>query len=38
MRGNNNFDDLLRTLIGQIKIEAACEVTPTMQEVFIDLV
>lgn len=38
LRGENNFDDLLKTLIGQIKIEAVWEVTPSMQEVFIDLV
>ncbi len=38
MRGDNNFDDLLKVLIGQIKIEAAWEVLPSMQEIFIDLV
>jgi len=35
MRGENNFHDLLSTLIGQIEIEAAWEVLPSMQEVFI---
>ena len=35
MRGENNFQDLLQVLIGQIKIEAAWEVLPSMQEVFI---
>ncbi len=38
MRGDNQFEDLLRVLIGQVKIEAAWEVLPTMQDVFIDLV
>jgi ABC-2 type transport system ATP-binding protein len=38
MRGDNNFEDLLRTLLGQVKIEAAWEVLPSMQDVFIDLV
>ncbi len=38
MRGDNSFDDLLKVLIGQIKIEAAWEVLPSMQEIFIDLV
>ena len=38
MRGENKFDDLLRTLVGQVNLEAAWEVTPSMQEVFIDLV
>lgn len=38
MRGQNTFDDLLKALIGQIKIEAAWEVLPSMQEIFIDLV
>jgi ABC-2 type transport system ATP-binding protein len=38
MRGDNQFEDLLRVLIGQVKIEAAWEVLPSMQDVFIDLV
>ncbi|MCH2228805.1 MAG: ATP-binding cassette domain-containing protein [Crocinitomicaceae bacterium] len=38
MRGDNSFEDLLRVLIGQVQIEAAWEVLPTMQDVFIDLV
>lgn len=38
MRGENKFDDLLKVLIGQIQIEAAWEVLPSMQEIFIDLV
>ncbi len=38
MRGDNSFEDLLRALLGQIKIEAAWEVLPSMQDVFIDLV
>lgn len=35
MRGDNNFQDLLQNLLGQIQIEAAWEVLPSMQEVFI---
>lgn len=35
MRGENSFEDLLRVLIGQVKIEGAWEVLPSMQEVFI---
>ena len=38
MRNNSSFDDLLKVLIGQVKIEAAWEVLPTMQDVFIHLV
>ncbi len=38
MRNDSSFDDLLKVLIGQIKIEAAWEVLPTMQDVFINLV
>ncbi len=38
MRGENKFEDLLKVLIGQINIEAAWEVLPSMQEIFIDLV
>lgn len=35
MRGDNDFQSLLQTLIGQVKIEAAWEVLPSMQEIFI---
>lgn len=35
MRGDNNFQDLLQVLLGQIQIEAAWEVLPGMQEIFI---
>jgi ABC-2 type transport system ATP-binding protein len=35
MRVENNFQDLLQVLLGQIQIEAAWEVLPSMQEVFI---
>ncbi len=35
MRGQNKFNDLLQTLIGQIEIEAAWEVQPSMQDIFI---
>ncbi|TNE52987.1 MAG: ABC transporter ATP-binding protein [Bacteroidetes bacterium] len=38
MRGNHNFQDLLKTLIGQIEIEAAEELLPSMQDVFMELV
>jgi ABC-2 type transport system ATP-binding protein len=38
MRNDSSFDDLLKVLIGQISIEAAWEVLPTMQDVFINLV
>lgn len=38
MRGDHNFEDLLKTLIGQVKIEAAWEVMPNMQDVFLNLV
>lgn len=38
MRNESSFEDLLRVLIGQVKIEAAWEVLPSMQEVFIDIV
>ena len=38
MRGENHFDDLLKVLIGQVKMEAVWEVLPSMQQIFIDLV
>jgi ABC-2 type transport system ATP-binding protein len=38
MRYENNFQDLLKSLIGQIEIEAAWEVLPSMQDVFIELI
>lgn len=38
MRGGSTFEDLLSVLMGQVKIEAAWEALPSMQEVFIDLV
>ena len=38
MRGDNSFEDLLKILIGQVKIEAAWEVLPSMNEVFISTV
>lgn len=37
LRRDNNFDDLLKVLIGQVKIEAVWEVLPSMHDVFIDL-
>ena len=38
MRNESNFEDLLKVLMGQVKIEAAWEMLPDMQEVFISLV
>lgn len=38
MRGTSSFDDLLNVLIGQVKIEAAWEVLPSMQDIFIEAV
>ena len=38
MRYENNFQDLLKSLLGQIEIEAAWEILPSMQDIFIDLV
>ncbi len=38
LRGENTFQDLLKVLLGQIEIEAAWEVLPSMQQIFIDLV
>ncbi|HRP52703.1 MAG TPA: ATP-binding cassette domain-containing protein [Fluviicola sp.] len=38
MRGDHQFEDLLKTLMGQVRIEAAWEVFPSMNEVFIDVV
>lgn len=38
MRNESTFEDLLRVLLGQVKIEAAWEVLPGMQDVFIELV
>jgi ABC-2 type transport system ATP-binding protein len=35
MRGEANFEDLLSVLIGQVKLEAAWEVLPSMHDVFI---
>ena len=38
MRGDNNFEDLLKTILGQVKIEAAWEILPSMDEIFIQTV
>lgn len=38
MRGQNKIDDLLKALMGQIKIESVEERIPTMQEVFMNLI
>jgi ABC-2 type transport system ATP-binding protein len=35
MRGENNFEDLLKAIMGQVKIEAAWEVYPSMQDIFV---
>lgn len=37
-RGDNSFEDLLRVLIGQVKIEAANEMVPSMNSIFIESV
>ena len=38
VRGDSNFEDLLKVLLGQVQIEGVWEVIPSMQDVFIDLV
>lgn len=38
MRGESTFEDLLKVLMGQVQIEAAWEVLPSMQDVFLDIV
>ncbi|MFT5859989.1 MAG: ABC-2 type transport system ATP-binding protein [Flavobacteriaceae bacterium] len=38
MRGESTFEDLLKVLMGNVKIEAAWEMRPSMQDVFIQLV
>lgn len=38
MRGDSSFEDLLKVLIGQVKIEAAWEVFPSMHDIFIQAV
>ncbi|MCO5260621.1 MAG: ATP-binding cassette domain-containing protein [Crocinitomicaceae bacterium] len=38
MRNDSNFESLLRVLLGQVQIEAAWEVLPSMQDIFIDIV
>lgn len=38
LRGENTFNDLLKVLMGQVKIIAAWEVLPSMQDIFIDIV
>jgi ABC-2 type transport system ATP-binding protein len=38
MRGDSSFEDLLKVLMGQVKIEAAWEVYPSMQDIFMELV
>ncbi len=38
MRGQNQINDLLNALMGQVKIEAVEERIPTMQEVFMNLI
>ncbi len=38
LRGENTFEDLLKVLIGQVQIEAAWEILPTMQDIFINIV
>ena len=38
VRGESSFDDLLKVLMGHVKIEAVWEMRPSMQDVFIQLV
>ena len=38
MRGESTFEDLLKVLMGQVKIESAMELQPSMQDVFLNLV
>jgi len=38
MRKNNTFNDLLNTIVGKVTIEAAWEILPSMQDVFINIV
>lgn len=38
MRQENNFQDLLKTLLGNVEIISAWEVLPNMQQIFIDSV
>jgi ABC-2 type transport system ATP-binding protein len=38
MRGESTFQDLLKVILGQVTIEAAWEVLPSMQDVFIEMV
>ena len=38
MRGDSTFEDLLKVLMGQVRIEAAWEVFPSMHDVFIHAV
>jgi ABC-2 type transport system ATP-binding protein len=38
LRGENSFEDLLRAILGQVQIEAAWEILPSMQDIFIELV
>jgi ABC-2 type transport system ATP-binding protein len=38
MRSSAEFEDLLKVLMGQIKLEAAWEVMPSMHDVFLNLV
>jgi ABC-2 type transport system ATP-binding protein len=36
MRSSAEFEDLLKSLIGQVKLEAAWEVMPSMHDVFLN--
>ena len=38
LRGDSSFEDLLKVLMGQVRIEAAWEVVPSMHDVFIGLI
>ena len=38
MRSSADFEDLLKSLIGQVKLEAAWDVMPSMHDVFLNKV
>lgn len=38
VRGENKFEDFIKTMVDQVQIESIWEVTPSMQEIFIELV
>jgi hypothetical protein len=38
MRSAADFEDLLKSMLGQVKLEAAWEIMPSMQDVFLQQV